>query len=231
MKYYFRIIVLALLGINIIHYAQAIPPPDFIFNVGRQVVQMFTFLVLGLSLSLTFIRQFFREHPFYSRHKTALWIGLAILVIVIAYFGADWYGAYQQKLSYQQWLQQSAKNPKPITASSVPVSIPPLPTPTSTPPTQNFSYFISNSTTPESISNQDFANIPSNAYILDAREDEEYQNGRYPGSHHIRFADVVAREWVNLPTNQPVYVLCWSGIRGKEVADFLRTKNVLSRYL
>ncbi len=67
--------------------------------------------------------------------------------------------------------------------------------------------------------------------MLDAREDEEFAIGNYPGSHHLRFADIKAGEWIQLPTDQIIYVLCWSGIRGKEVADFLRSKKILARYV
>jgi rhodanese-related sulfurtransferase len=96
---------------------------------------------------------------------------------------------------------------------------------------QDTSFYESNQGTPLMISNEEFAKIPSDAYVLDAREDEEYEIGYYPGSHHIRFADIKSGEWIKLPTNQTIYVLCWSGIRGKEVAEFLRTKKILSRYV
>jgi rhodanese-related sulfurtransferase len=69
-------------------------------------------------------------------------------------------------------------------------------------------------------------------FVLDAREDEEYVYGNLPGAqHHIRMADVIAGRWAELPVDQPVYVLCWSGIRGKEVAEFLRGKGVPARYV
>lgn len=78
----------------------------------------------------------------------------------------------------------------------------------------------------QSIINQ---NVPRT--ILDAREDEEYGYGRFPDSLHIRFADLKAGQWVQLPGDQPIYVICWSGIRGREVAEFLRSKHLIARYL
>ncbi|MEI7512699.1 MAG: tRNA pseudouridine(55) synthase TruB [Candidatus Uhrbacteria bacterium] len=67
--------------------------------------------------------------------------------------------------------------------------------------------------------------------VLDAREDVENTYGRFPGSTHIRFADLKAGRWIELPTDTDVFVLCWSGIRGKEVTQFLRLKNIRARYL
>jgi rhodanese-related sulfurtransferase len=83
------------------------------------------------------------------------------------------------------------------------------------------------------VSNSDFANLTRAAgqYVLDAREDEEFSYGQYPGSVHIRYADLFAGEWIRLPVDRVVYVICWSGIRGEEVAKFLRSKKIVARYL
>lgn len=81
------------------------------------------------------------------------------------------------------------------------------------------------------VTNEEFETMGSGTFVLDAREDEEYELGRYRGSKHIRFADLLAGEWVQLPQDTEVIVLCWSGIRGREVAQFLREKGVLARYV
>lgn len=67
--------------------------------------------------------------------------------------------------------------------------------------------------------------------VLDARENVEYENGYFPGSLHIRYADLQAGRWIELPRDKYVYVFCWSGIRGSEVANFLRTKQILATSL
>jgi len=98
-----------------------------------------------------------------------------------------------------------------------------------------YDFFTKNENKKILVTNQDFKNItdsPQSDYIvLDAREDIEYENGYFPGSLHIRFADLKAGRWIELPKDNPVYVICWSGIRGKEVAEFLRTKKIVSSYL
>lgn len=100
---------------------------------------------------------------------------------------------------------------------------------------QEYSFFTDNENKSIVISNQDFKNITDsqrNDYIvLDAREDIEYENGYFPGSLHIRFADLKAGRWIELPKDKFIYVICWSGIRGKEVAEFLKTKKIVASYL
>jgi len=91
---------------------------------------------------------------------------------------------------------------------------------------QNNSIFITNSELSQILNKQD-----KNYIILDARENLEYENGYMTDSLHIRFADLQAGKWIELPENKNIYVLCWSGIRGKEVTEFLRTKNLKAFYL
>lgn len=85
------------------------------------------------------------------------------------------------------------------------------------------------------ITNQDFEALikgPQDTYlILDARENIEYENGHLPGSTHIRFADLKEGEWQSLPKDKVIVVLCWSGMRGLEVAEFLREHYLVARYL
>ena len=96
---------------------------------------------------------------------------------------------------------------------------------------QEYDFFAKNENTNILVTNQDFKNITdsqqSDYIVLDAREDIEYENGYFPGSLHIRFADLKAGRWIELPKDKFVYVICWSGIRGKEVAEFLRTKKII----
>jgi rhodanese-related sulfurtransferase len=102
-------------------------------------------------------------------------------------------------------------------------------------PQNNYSFFDSNSRLNLSVTNEEFKQIIKNGKekitLLDARENIEYENGYLPGSTHIRFADLKAGRWIELSGDKITYVLCWSGIRGKEVAEFLRTKKIVARYL
>ncbi len=111
----------------------------------------------------------------------------------------------------------------------------PQTTATAAPEEPATTFFSQNKDQPLSISNSKFEEITTsgenNYVILDAREDLEYSYGNFPGSIHIRYADLQAGKWIEIPDDKFVYVLCWSGIRGKEVSEFLRTKNIVASYL
>lgn len=100
---------------------------------------------------------------------------------------------------------------------------------------QEYNFFEKNENKSILVTNQNFKNITDgqqNDYVvLDAREDIEYENGSFPNSLHIRFADLKAGRWIELPKEKFVYIFCWSGIRGKEVAEFLKTKKIVAFYL
>lgn len=88
---------------------------------------------------------------------------------------------------------------------------------------------IDTSTTHE-ITNQAFSKIihtTSTIFVLDAREQVEYEYGHFPSSTHIKFADLdEGGQWAELPKDTPIYVFCWSGIRGSMVTTFLRSKGL-----
>ncbi len=74
-------------------------------------------------------------------------------------------------------------------------------------------FFKKNKNKPLLISNKDFNKIiqaPDKPFILDARENLEYDIGRIPGSTHIRFVDLKSGKWEKLPSEKIVYVVCWS---------------------
>jgi rhodanese-related sulfurtransferase len=107
-------------------------------------------------------------------------------------------------------------------------------TPVEEPKIESTVFYDNNQHLDLSVSNEEFQSILSQGqpvYVLDAREDEEFEIGYFPGSYHIRFADLLAGEWIGLPQDRVVYVFCWSGVRGKEVAEFLRSKKILTRYI
>lgn len=341
--------------------ALAVPPPDFIFNVGAQVAQFFSIAVLFLGAILVTVRQAAKVYFIQMKNKKIIWIGLIIGVISIASVGAYYYNQYQQTVAYQKWLEESKiqnanvavsdtsldqlkidetanteeqkqeKIPRPketpdvqfirtyyanlgngnieaaygVSKKSVPLetykswyknvtsliiddlqkidtnkysleltlkegekatsyavlmtlaadsqgnfkiqssdvrtltaeenplqtenAFKPLPEDTIN---MGANFYEENKDLSLAISNNDFQLVSSgNIFVLDAREDEEYDIGKFPNSTHIRFADLISGEWIRIPTDQVVYVFCWSGIRGKEVADFLRSKKIIAQYI
>jgi rhodanese-related sulfurtransferase len=385
MKRYFLIVATALFIVNTMCTALAVPPPDFLFNVGAQIAQAFSFIAVLLSAFLVGFRQYAKVFYMTMKHKNLFWIGSALVVVGISFVGAYFYGQYSQNVDYQQWIAESQKQDmtSPITDYSldklkikrpdtsiqqgeiveqptviqpaIPAVIRPVAPlepvdpnaefiktyyqnigtgnleaaysvskkqvsldtfkswykdtdsasvddiqkiddnnyslrigltekdiittyavlmtlkidsqelisiadsksrvlssapvvavntlPTKTPSTvvpslensqTNDKFFEDNKSLPLAITNVDFklvTNSGKNIFVLDAREDEEFGIGYFPGSTHIKFADLVAGEWIKLPTDQVIYVFCWSGIRGQEVATFLREKKIVSRYV
>lgn len=59
--------------------AQAIPPPDFIFNLGSQIPQFLGFCLLFILSSVGMVRTFFKTRWEKVKQKKWLW---AVLVIV-----------------------------------------------------------------------------------------------------------------------------------------------------
>ena len=76
------------------------------------------------------------------------------------------------------------------------------------------------------IDSDDFAAAHSQgAYVVDIREAAEVSGGRVPGAAHIPMNEV-PDHLPQLPTDQPVYVICNSGRRSRQVVDFLVAQGV-----
>jgi rhodanese-related sulfurtransferase len=355
MRYYLKTVVVLFLAFVTIRSAQAVPPPDFIFAVGSQIVQIFSFLVVGLSLIIGALRRFFQTNYFFVRFGKWAWVILAFVVIIISVLGAYYYDQYQQNKAYRQWIKESQVQdratadelsgndgldrleigagsgenflPRGLPADdagitfiksyykdiasgrlaeayAVSTKIVSFPVFQSwyrnttdltvdsaqkisdnryslgltlkektgstryavlmtlqTDSTGNYqvassqvrvllesgsgttaenggddstTFFDHNQHLALAVTNEEFKTITNTKalnYVLDAREDEEFEIGYFPGSTHIRFADLKAGEWIRVPNDRVIYVFCWSGMRGKEVAEFLRSKKIVARYV
>ena len=64
------------------------------------------------------------------------------------------------------------------------------------------------------------AAVPAGAYLLDVREYEEWDAGHAPGAVHIPLGELGAR-YTELARDQPLYVICRSGIRSDHAAHAL----------
>lgn len=66
------------------------------------------------------------------------------------------------------------------------------------------------------------------ATIVDVRESHEYASGHVPGAELIPLGIVPARVQ-DLPRNRPVYVICASGGRSYQAAEFLQRAGIEAR--
>ena len=63
------------------------------------------------------------------------------------------------------------------------------------------------------------------ALVVDVREDHEFTAGHVPGALHMPMNDIAGRV-AELPTDQPVFVICAVGGRSRQVVDHLRAQGV-----
>lgn len=240
-------------------YTYAVPPPDFIIQAASQLVSFFTIWIILLSgiyaTGIQYLKAYYREH---KKLVLILWIPSIILIAWIwAYYANNYYEWIKQAEYNKSWIVESQKNKQnsPIweqTQNTTPQSISWEINTNSWLSYSSWDTFIANVMWWESINNDwiffeknknSNIKITNNELkkildwdnqdyiILDSREDMEYENGHIPNSTHIRFADIKDGKWSEITKNKYIVVICWSGMRGKEVAEYLRDKNIVSRYL
>ncbi|MBK9052753.1 MAG: rhodanese-like domain-containing protein [Chloroflexi bacterium] len=64
----------------------------------------------------------------------------------------------------------------------------------------------------------------ANVFVLDVREQYEYDEGHIPGVTLIPMSEITTR-LSEIPTDQKVIVTCRSGNRSDQVTDFLREQG------
>ncbi|MER7418660.1 rhodanese-like domain-containing protein [Micromonospora peucetia] len=62
--------------------------------------------------------------------------------------------------------------------------------------------------------------IADDAYLLDVREDDEWNAGHAPGAHHLPMMELPARI-AEVPADRDVAVICRSGGRSAQVVTYL----------
>ena len=67
--------------------AHAVIPPDFIFNIGTQVAQFFSIIVIFFTAILGTFSQFFKTKYYAIKHKKIV-LGLTIVAILLILSGA-----------------------------------------------------------------------------------------------------------------------------------------------
>lgn len=66
--------------------------------------------------------------------------------------------------------------------------------------------------------------VPSDAVLLDVREDDEWAAGHAPGAVHVPMTQLADR-LDDLPEDSPVYVICRSGGRSARVTAYLNQQG------
>lgn len=229
------IIFILLFTINNIVYA--VPPPDFIIQVVSQIWTIFAIIFAMLSWFFWIFYQFIKNW-FYNHKKKIIFTSFLILLFV-SLISAYYYDLYlikkEQKIVNDNWMNEIKNNNKiqinnnswnilennNIKKESLSWNV------------LSSSFYIENKKDNLIISNKDFLNTKTynNYIILDTREDLEYNIWHIPNSIHIRMADLKNWKYQELPKDKFIYVICWSAMRWKEVANFLDSKELTARYL
>jgi rhodanese-related sulfurtransferase len=66
--------------------------------------------------------------------------------------------------------------------------------------------------------------IAEKAFVLDVREDWEFEAGHAPTAHHIPLNSVPER-LAELPKDQTIWIICKSGGRSMKAANFLEPQG------
>lgn len=200
--------------------AHAIPPPDVITNIGSSFAQIFSLAVVFLSIGSSFIFSYLKKGKAFAKQRPVIALvavlGVISVALCIAYAVTE-VRRIQEQEEYDREVAEKLREE--IDAHD-----------TKDDEVVESTFFDDNKDLPLSVTNEEFSAV-ENAFVLDAREDEEYEYGFYAGSTHIRFADILDGQWSTLPTDRVVYVMCWSGIRGSEVASYLREKGIVAQAL
>jgi rhodanese-related sulfurtransferase len=64
------------------------------------------------------------------------------------------------------------------------------------------------------------ADVPGDAFLLDVREQDEWEAGHAPGALHIPLGELNVR-YTEIARDQPLYVICRSGTRSAYAASAL----------
>lgn len=67
--------------------------------------------------------------------------------------------------------------------------------------------------------------LPSELFVLDVRENDEWQAGHIDGAHHIPLMDLPGRS-AEVPADQHVLVVCKVGGRSAQATVYLQAKGI-----
>lgn len=77
---------------------------------------------------------------------------------------------------------------------------------------------------PHQVPTVSVADVPTGAYLLDVREDDEWVAGHAPDAQHLPMQDVPVR-MSEIPTDGDVVVACRMGGRSARVTAYLRSQG------
>lgn len=250
-----KIAILFLLCMTVLFIPQpahAIPPPEFIFNFLSQIFQVISIAIIFLSSGAGIAFQFFKT-KFYSLKNRKILVGSIVFISLVISVGISYYLAKKDHdAEFERWkISQAAKRAaQKESLANANIELPESikkgrakkghivdsfkMNSLSKTETSNI-FFETNKGVSEIIKNQELKDLikanNNNFFLLDVRENLEFDLGRIPGANHIRMADLLNGDWSTLPSDKFIIIACYSALRGSEVADFLRNHGLVARFL
>lgn len=68
------------------------------------------------------------------------------------------------------------------------------------------------------------AEVPTQAYLVDVREEDEWSAGHVPGARHIPLG-ALGNQYDEIPRDRDVYVICRSGARSARATEALNASG------
>ena len=230
MRHFFSIVLALVTFLAGTRVAGAVPPPDLIFAATSQLALVIAALATIFSGLFAGAAALLRRHiPERLRSARVLRMLAGVFVVAAAIPTAQWViRAYGPPPATQSGREIEAAEIARWVGDVEEVVGHPLP-----PPIATTAFFAAHQDLPISIPTTEYLarKSESDFLLLDAREDEEVEAGRVPDIPHIRFADLVAGAWTTLPRDKVLVVLCYSGLRGRAVATFLRSRGLAAQAL
>lgn len=66
--------------------------------------------------------------------------------------------------------------------------------------------------------------IAEGKFVVDVREDHEFEAGHVPNAHHIPLSTVPDRV-ADLPQGEQIWLICQGGVRSMKAADYLEAQG------
>ncbi len=202
--------------------ALAIPSPDFLGPVLAWVAAMTGIVTAGIGVAFSAARRAFASWKI----SRATWILGGVSVAACAFVLVLIAGAFRYQSFMEAYHRSVASiwptNPPVVTTSSTI----PLPNPSATIGPISSRVSSTKLLVPTQIL-RDVTADPSwtdQVTVLDIREPEERLIGYIPvTTTRIRYGDLVHGATSTLPLDRDILVICWTSMRGSEIATWLRT--------
>lgn len=110
MKFYWSILLVSLCIAYSLQTVEAVPPPDFIFQIGSQIAQVFSILLLLFAGVFGTCKHYLRNFFVRLKHPRIVMALIAVVLVGLALGGATLYENQRQTVAYQEWVKQSKEH-------------------------------------------------------------------------------------------------------------------------